>query len=99
MAGGNEKLWQWENFYYFDWEQKRSWKVFFLLWENSLKFPRREVSFEEGIKLAEANDLQFIETSAKTGENVEQAFGIATANVLRKIEIGEINPLSDVFKY
>jgi hypothetical protein len=40
--------------------------------------------------------LQFIETSAKSGENVEQAFGIATANVLRKIELGEINPLSDV---
>ena len=48
--------------------------------------------------MAEANDLQFIETSAKNGENVEQAFGIATANVLRKIEMGEINPLSDVHK-
>ena len=58
---------------------------------------RREVSFEEGLKLAETNGLDFIETSAKTGENIEQAFGIATSNVLKKIEVGEINPLSDVF--
>ena len=61
-----------------------------------LIFNRREVSFEEGVKLAEQKGLEFIETSAKSGENIEQAFGIATSNVLKKIEIGEINPLSDV---
>lgn len=71
-------------------------KLFSYIFNNFI-FHRREVSFEEGLKLAEANDLQFIETSAKNGENVEQAFGIATANVLRKIEMGEINPLSDVY--
>ncbi len=33
---------------------------------------RREISSEEGMKFAQDNDLLFLETSAKTGDNVEE---------------------------
>lgn len=35
---------------------------------------RREVSYEEGARFAEEHGLIFMETSAKTAENVEKAF-------------------------
>ena len=40
---------------------------------------RRQVSTEEGKKFAEDNGLIFLETSAKTAQNVEEAF-VSTAN-------------------
>ncbi|KAF7457744.1 putative ras-related protein Rab-2 [Cryptosporidium felis] len=41
---------------------------------NKSDLDRREVTTEEGIKFAEQNGLMFIETSAKTSHNVEDAF-------------------------
>ena len=35
---------------------------------------RRQVSFEEGERFAKENNLIFMETSAKTAFNVEEAF-------------------------
>lgn len=34
----------------------------------------------------------FLETSAKTGENVEEAFLKCSKNILAKIETGEVDP-------
>ena len=42
---------------------------------------KRDVSFEEASTFAEENGLIFLETSAKTGENVEEAF-IKTAQLI-----------------
>lgn len=37
-------------------------------------------------------DLIFLETSAKTGENVEEAFLKCSKTILAKIEAGELDP-------
>lgn len=49
---------------------------------------RRAVSFEEGKKFAEENDLIFLETSAKTARNVEQAFGSTAEKIYSNIQAG-----------
>jgi len=41
---------------------------------NKADLERREVSHEEGAQFAQANNLIFRETSAKTAQNVEEAF-------------------------
>ena len=46
---------------------------------------KREVSFEEGQDLAEKNKIPFYETSAKTGENVENVFIKSANEILKKI--------------
>jgi small GTP-binding protein len=50
-----------------------------------------EVTTEEGEAFAKEHDLFFIETSAKTGNNVEDAFLIPARDVLLKIEKGEFD--------
>eukprot|EP01096_Ripella_sp_DP13-Kostka_P001458 TRINITY_DN1172_c0_g2_i1.p1 TRINITY_DN1172_c0_g2~~TRINITY_DN1172_c0_g2_i1.p1 ORF type:complete len:241 (-),score=82.21 TRINITY_DN1172_c0_g2_i1:70-684(-) len=42
---------------------------------------QRDISYEEASKFAEENGLIFIETSAKTGQNVEEAF-LKTASLI-----------------
>lgn len=49
---------------------------------------RRAVSFEEGKKFADENDLIFLETSAKTARNVEQAFGSTAEKIYSNIQDG-----------
>jgi GTPase SAR1 family protein len=43
----------------------------------------RKVSYEEGDQLASELQVPFVETSALTGNNVEQAFVCMTANIKR----------------
>lgn len=52
----------------------------------------REVTFTEASQFAQENELVFLETSAKTGENVEEAFLKCSKTILAKIEAGELDP-------
>lgn len=49
---------------------------------------RRQVSFEEGERFAKENGLVFLETSAKTAANVEEAFINTAKEIYRKIQDG-----------
>lgn len=52
---------------------------------------RRSVSTEEGVQFAKENGLIFMETSAKTAQNVEDAFINTAAKIYHKIEEGVID--------
>ncbi|XP_018087372.1 RAB4B member RAS oncogene family S homeolog isoform X2 [Xenopus laevis] len=52
----------------------------------------REVTFLEASRFAQENELMFLETSALTGENVEEAFLKCARTILSKIESGELDP-------
>ncbi|KAG0071942.1 Ras- protein Rab-2-B [Linnemannia elongata] len=49
---------------------------------------KRAVSYEEGEAFAKANGLFFMETSAKTSANVEEAFVETATNIYEKIQSG-----------
>lgn len=50
---------------------------------------QREVSIEEAKSFAEQHGLLYIETSARTGVNVEEAFTMLTQEVYNRIQSGE----------
>ena len=50
----------------------------------------RKVSTREGKQFADFHGLKFMETSAKTGKNVEEAFLAITRDVYGMLERGEI---------
>ncbi|KFQ51402.1 Ras-related protein Rab-4B, partial [Nestor notabilis] len=52
----------------------------------------REVTFLEASRFAQENELMFLETSALTGENVEEAFLKCARTILNKIESGAEHP-------
>ncbi|XP_022245484.1 ras-related protein Rab-4B isoform X1 [Limulus polyphemus] len=52
----------------------------------------REVTFLEASRFAQENELMFLETSALSGENVEEAFLKCAKSILAKIETGELDP-------
>ena len=52
----------------------------------------REVTFMEASRFAQENELSFLETSALTGENVEEVFLKCTRTILSKIDGGELDP-------
>ena len=65
--------------------------VILLIGNKSDLDSRRAVTFEEGQAFANANNLLFLETSAKTAVNVEEAF-LKTANeIYSKIQNGDID--------
>lgn len=51
---------------------------------------QREVSYQEGMNFAKANNMDFIEASAKDNMNVTQAFHQATFNILNRVNNGII---------
>ncbi|XP_052127160.1 ras-related protein Rab-4B [Frankliniella occidentalis] len=53
---------------------------------------KREVTFLEASKFAQENELIFLESSAKTGENIEESFLKCSKSILSKIETGELDP-------
>lgn len=59
---------------------------------------KRQVSREEGEAFAKANGLFFLETSAKTAANVEDAFVETARNIYEKIQKGIFDVSSEVSK-
>ena len=51
---------------------------------------KRQVSKEEGEKFAEENDLVFFETSALTGNNIEEIFVQSATELVKRLESGEL---------
>lgn len=51
----------------------------------------REVSTEEAGDFAKENGIMYIETSAKTGQNVAEAFRTVAEQVLEKVESGQLD--------
>ena len=49
---------------------------------------KRQVNTEEGQELAEKYGMQFYETSAKSGENVEEIFFKSADEIAKKIDQG-----------
>lgn len=52
----------------------------------------REVTFLEASRFAQDNELLFLETSALTGDNVEETFLKCARSILMKIESGDLDP-------
>jgi len=50
---------------------------------------QRQVSTEESISYSSSLGINFVETSAKTGENVEEAFQMITQEIYNRIQSGE----------
>ena len=51
---------------------------------------KRQISYEEGKKFAEENNMLFFETSAKEGNNIQEIFSESVSLLVDKIEKGEI---------
>jgi len=49
---------------------------------------QREVSYEEAANFAKEQNLVYMETSAKTGQNVEDAFLTTAKKILEKVQNG-----------
>ncbi|GLT33161.1 hypothetical protein SLA2020_077720 [Shorea laevis] len=60
---------------------------------------KRAVTKEEAEQFAQQNGLLFVETSAATAQNVEEAFKRTTANILQKLQDGVIHvPHACIFR-
>lgn len=70
--------------------------VIMLIGNKSDLEKNRQVSREEAEKFAQENDLFFLETSAKSSDNVEKAFEETAAEIQRKIQNGTIDMNSEV---
>nr|AAD50281.1 putative intermediate compartment protein [Tetrahymena thermophila] len=57
----------------------------------------RQVSYEEGEKFAKEHDLVYLEVSAKTAYNVEEAFKQTAKMIYEKINQGLIDPNIETF--
>eukprot|EP00922_Rhytidocystis_sp_ex-Travisia-forbesii_P037529 GHVS01055938.1.p1 GENE.GHVS01055938.1~~GHVS01055938.1.p1 ORF type:complete len:207 (-),score=30.87 GHVS01055938.1:364-984(-) len=55
---------------------------------NKCDLERREVSTEEGANFAKQHNLIFLETSAKTAQNVEEAFMYTARKIHENIQVG-----------
>eukprot|EP01128_Nolandella_sp_AFSM9_P000383 TRINITY_DN10542_c0_g1_i1.p1 TRINITY_DN10542_c0_g1~~TRINITY_DN10542_c0_g1_i1.p1 ORF type:complete len:233 (-),score=55.57 TRINITY_DN10542_c0_g1_i1:235-846(-) len=62
---------------------------------NKSDLDRRRVSTEEGEQFARENGLIFLETSAKTAANVEEAFVHSAQLIYEKIQSGELDISSE----
>merc|ERR1712137_960587 len=56
------------------------------------KDDEREVQFLEASRFAQENDLMFLETSALTGDGIQEAYLKCARSILNKIELDIIDP-------
>jgi len=63
--------------------------VFILVGCKSDLTEQREVSSEEANSFADFNEMAFVETSAKTGENVEESFRVVGQEIYNRVQLGE----------
>ena len=75
---------------------KREVKSFSYINKKVSIFRDYKVSYEEGRELAKSLDALFIETSAKQGVAVEEAFKCLCDGILAKIETGEIEIMEEM---
>jgi GTPase SAR1 family protein len=66
------------------------------LWILFVPQHRRAVSTEEGEQFAKEHGLVFLETSAKTAHNVEEAFINTARKIYEKIETGVFDVSNEV---
>eukprot|EP01071_Lankesteria_metandrocarpae_P000974 Lankesteria_metandrocarpae@DN1162_c0_g1_i1.p1 len=64
---------------------------------NKCDLERREVLTEEGAQFARQHGLIFLETSAKTAQNVEEAFVYTGRNIYENIESGVFDLSQETF--
>jgi len=66
--------------------------IVIILVGNKKDLEEREVTFLEASKFAQENELIFLETSALTGEHIEDTFLQCASSILAKIESAELDP-------
>ena len=65
--------------------------VIFLIGNKSDLESQRDVTYEEAKAFADENGLMFIETSARTGEGVEEAFLDTARRIFQNIQDGSLD--------
>lgn len=65
--------------------------VFMLIGNKKDLEEQRDVSYQEAQQFAEENGLLFLETSAKTGENIEEAFLKTAKLIFQSIQEGNVD--------
>lgn len=64
--------------------------VFVLIGNKDDQVKQRQVSREDGLRFARSHNMDYMETSAKSGHNVEEAFHILAEKILSMIDSGQI---------
>ena len=65
--------------------------LIYLIGNKSDLEDKRQITYEEGKKYAEDNNLVFFETSALNGNNIEEIFIQSATDLVNKLESGEFN--------